>query len=165
MLSLPYPGGPEIERKAIGGGSEAYHFPRSMPGELNFSFSGLKTAVRYTLSGIDNIDAKLPDICASFQKAVVDVLTSKSLLAARKHGCSLITLSGGVSCNKALRVSLEGRCRDEGFRFLACPSSLSTDNAAMISFAALLKIRAGATSSLDEDIDPNLSLCIQGPIS
>ncbi len=159
MLGLPYPGGPEIEKQARKGNPEAFQFPRSMPGELNFSFSGLKTAVRYTLPKIDDLTARAPDICASFQKAVTDVLVSKSLRAAHECGCNIITLSGGVSCNKAIRSALNDKCMAEGLHFLACPPGLSTDNAAMIAFAALLKIRNGATGSMSEDIDPNFSLC------
>ena len=164
MLGLPYPGGPEIEKQAQTGNPEAFQFPRSMPGNLNFSFSGLKTAVRYALPKISNLTTRLPDICASFQKAVTDVLVSKSLRAAKECGCNMITLSGGVSCNEALRSALRDKCMSEGLRFLTCPPDLSTDNAAMIAFAALLKFRSGATGSMSEDIDPNFSLCQQDSI-
>ena len=132
-----------------------------MPGELNFSFSGLKTAVRYALPKIEDINMRIPDICASFQEAVIDVLVSKSLQAATERGCGIITLSGGVSCNKALRSRLHGKCSDMGLRLLASPPSLSTDNAAMIAFAALIRLRTGATGATEEDISPHLSLCSQ----
>ncbi|MBG69249.1 MAG: tRNA (adenosine(37)-N6)-threonylcarbamoyltransferase complex transferase subunit TsaD [Roseibacillus sp.] len=165
MLGLPYPGGPEIEKQARAGDPEAFQFPRSMPGDLNFSFSGLKTAVRYTLPKVSNLTTRLPDICASFQKAVTDVLVSKSLRAAKEHGCNTITLSGGVSCNEFIRSALRDGCLSDGLRFLPCPSRLSTDNAAMIAFAALLKLQSGANGSLSEDIDPNLSLCRQDSTS
>ena len=161
MLGLPYPGGPEIEEQARSGNPDAYKFPRSMPGELNFSFSGLKTAVRYALPKIEDINMRIPDICASFQEAVIDVLVSKSLQAATERGCGIIALSGGVSCNKALRSRLHGKCSDMGLRLLASPPSLSTDNAAMIAFAALIRLRTGATGATEEDISPNLSLCSQ----
>jgi N6-L-threonylcarbamoyladenine synthase len=164
MLGLPYPGGPEIEKQARTGNPEAFQFPRSMPGDLNFSFSGLKTAVRYALPKISNLPKRLPDICASFQKAVTDVLVSKSLRAAKECGCNIITLSGGVSCNEALRSVLRDKCMSEGLRFLTCPPGLSTDNAALIACAALLKLRGGATGSMSEDIDPNFSLCQQDSI-
>ena len=158
MLGLPYPGGPEIEKQALSGNPAAYQFPRSMPGDLNFSFSGLKTAVRYTLEKIGDLGQATPDLCASFQQAVIDVLVSKTLQAIHESGCNLVTLSGGVSCNQAIRSALGGACRENGFEFLACPPHFSTDNAAMIAFAGLLKLQAGYLGNLTDDIDPNLSL-------
>ncbi len=159
MLGLSYPGGPEIEKQAMGGNPAAYQFPRSMPGDLNFSFSGLKTAVRYTLAKIQDHRQRIPDLCASFQQAVIDVLVSKTLRATHESGCKLVTLSGGVSCNQALRSALGGACRENGFDFLACPPHFSTDNAAMIAFAGLLNLQVGRLGDLNEDIDPSLSLC------
>ena len=158
MLGLPYPGGPEIEKQALSGNPAAYQFPRSMPGDLNFSFSGLKTAVRYTLEKVEDHGQATPDLCASFQQAVIDVLVSKTLQATHESGCNLVTLSGGVSCNQAIRSALSGACRENGFDFLACPPRFSTDNAAMIAFAGLLKLQAGYLGNLTDDIDPNLSL-------
>ena len=159
LLGLPYPGGPEIEKQAKHGSPTAYEFPRSMPRELDFSFSGLKTAVRYTLPGIENLKDEIPDLCASFQQAVIDVLVGKSLRAAHETGCNLITLSGGVSCNGSLRSALAAACRENGFEFLACPPRFSTDNAAMIAFAGLMNLQEGRHGSFSEDIDPNLPLC------
>ena len=159
MLGLSYPGGPEIEKQALSGNPAAYQFPRSMPGDLNFSFSGLKTAVRYTLARIEDHDQEIPDLCASFQQAVIDVLVSKTLHATHESGCNLVTLSGGVSCNHALRSALSGACRENGFDFLACPPHFSTDNAAMIAFAGLLNLQAECLGDLTADLDPNLSLC------
>ncbi len=159
LLGLPYPGGPEIEKQAKHGSPTAYEFPRSMPRELDFSFSGLKTAVRYTLPGIENLKDEIPDLCASFQQAVIDVLVGKSLRAAHETGCTLITLSGGVSCNDSLRSALAAACRENGFEFLACPPRFSTDNAAMIAFAGLMNLPAGRHGDFSEDIDPNLALC------
>lgn len=159
LLGLPYPGGPEIEKQAKHGSPTAYEFPRSMPRELDFSFSGLKTAVRYTLPGIENLKDEIPDLCASFQQAVIDVLVGKSLRAAHETGCNLITLSGGVSCNGPLRSALAAACRENGFEFLACPPRFSTDNAAMIAFAGLMNLQEGRHGSFSEDIDPNLPLC------
>lgn len=158
LLGLPYPGGPEIEKLARLGNPAAFDFPRSMPRVLDFSFSGLKTAVRYRLAEIDHLDARLPDVCASFQQAVIDVLVAKSLRAARQSRCNLLTLSGGVSCNQALRAALASACREADLEFLACSPRFSTDNAAMIGFAALMKLAQGERSSLHEDIDPNLAL-------
>ena len=159
LLGLPYPGGPEIEKQAKHGSPTAYEFPRSMPRELDFSFSGLKTAVRYTLPGVENLKDEIPDLCASFQQAVIDVLVGKSLRAAHETGCNLITLSGGVSCNGPLRSALAAACRENGFEFLACPPRFSTDNAAMIAFAGLMNLQEGRHGSFSEDIDPNLPLC------
>ena len=159
LLGLPYPGGPEIEKQAKHGSPTAYEFPRSMPRELDFSFSGLKTAVRYTLPKVQNLEDELPNLCASFQQAVIDVLVGKSLRAAHETGCTLITLSGGVSCNDSLRSALAAACRENGFEFLACPPRFSTDNAAMIAFAGLMNLPAGRHGDFSEDIDPNLALC------
>ncbi len=159
LMGLPYPGGPEIERRALEGDPTAYDFPRSIPRELDFSFSGLKTAVRYALPKAGDLPREIPNLCASFQQAVIDVLVNKALRAAHGSGCSLVTLSGGVSCNNALRSALAEACARDGLEFLACPPRFSTDNAAMIAFAGLLRFQSGYRSQLDEDIDPNLALC------
>lgn len=158
LLGLPYPGGPEIERLARDGDPSAYPFPRSMPGTLDFSFSGLKTAVRYTLPGLPDLAAETPSLCASFQQAVIDVLIAKTLRAAQHTGARLVTLSGGVSRNRALRDSLHDACNRAGLRLLSCRPELSTDNAAMIAFAAWHHLQRQILGSLSEDIDPNLPL-------
>lgn len=162
MLGLGYPGGPEIERRARAGDRKRFEFPRSMldSRDHNFSFSGLKTAVRYTLAKLDSLgdEQLLADLCASFQAAVVDVLVQKTLRAARQSKVPLVTLSGGVSCNNALRDELQDACTRAGLRFVAAPRSLTTDNAAMIAFAALLRFEQGRTSDVAEEIDPNLAL-------
>lgn len=160
MLDLPYPGGPEIERLAHDGDPTAFDFPRSLLREdtLDFSFSGLKTAVLYTLQKLPNPRERLPDLCASFQAAVFEVLIAKALRAAQAEGLTLLTLSGGVSCNATLREQLSHACQIEGLTFLASPPSLSTDNAAMIAFAAWQKLQQGLTDPLTTDIDPNLRL-------
>ena len=129
-----------------------------MPRDLDFSFSGLKTAVRYTLPKVENLESEIPNLCASFQQAVIDVLVMKSIRAAQAAGCTLLTLSGGVSCNRTLRDALQAACDQSGIRFLACPPQHSTDNAAMIAFTALLKFQRGERSSFHDDIDPNLAL-------
>lgn len=164
MLGLPYPGGPEIEKQARNGSPAAFNFPRSMmKNGLDFSFSGLKTAVLYQLEKLDPehgqapIDA-IPDICASFQQAVIDVLVSKTIRAADQCGENLITLSGGVSCNQALRDAMHDACEQHGHQLLIAPPSLSTDNAAMIAFVALQAHLRGHHSSIHEDINPNLKL-------
>jgi N6-L-threonylcarbamoyladenine synthase len=158
MLGLPYPGGPEIEKAARDGDPAAYDFPRSMmqAGELDFSFSGLKTAVLYTLQ--KNRDAKLADIAASFQAAVVDVLVEKAIRAAKLAHADVIGLSGGVSLNRAVRSALAERCRKEGIELAVAAPQVCADNAAMIGFAGMLRFFSGKRDTLDGDIDPNLRL-------
>ncbi len=159
LLGLGYPGGPEIERHARNGDPARFDLPRSMPDSENFSFSGLKTAVRYLLPKIDFArNNVLNDVCASFQAAVVDVLVRKTIAAARKYHVDLVTVSGGVSCNQNLRNRLEEECARLGLEFKAAASWLCTDNAAMIAFAALLRLRAGFRSKVTDEIDPNLAL-------
>ena len=158
MLGLAYPGGPEIEKAAVDGDASAYDFPRSMMqgDELDFSFSGLKTAVLYTLQKHPN--ARVADIAASFQSAVVEVLVEKAMRAAKLARVRSIGLSGGVSLNSALRQAFIERCKKEGFALAVAEPSVCTDNAAMIAFAGILKFFAGKTDRLDGDIDPNLRL-------
>jgi tRNA N6-adenosine threonylcarbamoyltransferase len=163
LLGLGYPGGPEIERRATEGDGARFDFPRSMldSRDHNFSFSGLKTAVRYRLAEFpaeNKAPALINDICASFQRAVVDVLVTKTLRAAKECGAKVVTVSGGVSCNQALRTELTKHCRAAGMSLLTAPPELCTDNAGMIAFAASLRFRAGQRSQVSEEIDPNLAL-------
>jgi N6-L-threonylcarbamoyladenine synthase len=185
MLGLAYPGGPEIEKLARDGDPNRFGLPRSMLGSENFSFSGLKTAVRYLLPKIHVIpsetkpsrgipvnglsgnatgsldsarDDVLSDLCASFQQAIIDVLVTKTIAAAQKYDVDLVTVSGGVSCNQELRRQLHEACSRYGFEFKNAEPSLCTDNAAMIAFAALLRLQAGFESQVTEEIDPNLTL-------
>src|SRR5437588_950090 len=163
LLGLGYPGGPEIERRAREGNPARFDFPRSMldSGDHNFSFSGLKTAVRYRLADFPAEKATpelVNDMCASFQRAVVEVLVKKTARAAKECDARLVTLSGGVSCNQALRSEMAERCREAALRLLTAPPRLCTDNAAMIAFAASLRFRAGQRSEVSEEIDPNLAL-------
>jgi N6-L-threonylcarbamoyladenine synthase len=176
MLGLGYPGGPEIEKHARGGDPNRFDLPRSMLESENFSFSGLKTAVRYLLpkivgrfceprtpSGLTQTlykldDHVLADLCASFQQAIVHILVCKTIAAAQKYRVDLVTVSGGVSCNQELRRQLGEACAREGFEFKNAEPWLCTDNAAMIAFAALLRLQAGFESKVTEEIDPNLAL-------
>jgi N6-L-threonylcarbamoyladenine synthase len=176
MLGLAYPGGPEIEKLARDGDPNRFDLPRSMLGSENFSFSGLKTAVRYLLpkivgsfceprkhSGLIQAPYKLDervlnDLCASFQQAIIDVLVTKTIAAAHKYDVDLVTVSGGVSCNQELIRQLHEACSRNGFEFKNAELSLCTDNAAMIAFAALLRLQAGFESQVTEEIDPNLAL-------
>jgi N6-L-threonylcarbamoyladenine synthase len=172
MLGLGYPGGPEIEKHARSGDPKRFDFPRSMIGSENFSFSGLKTAVRYLLPKIMpgeerrppwrtpcNLDEQmLRDLCASFQQAIIDVLVAKTIAAAQKHRVNLVTIGGGVSCNQELRRQMRDASSRKGIEFKSAEPWLCTDNAAMIAFAALLRLRAGFESNVTEEIDPNLAL-------
>ncbi len=164
MLGLAYPGGPEIERCAHDGDPARYDLPRSMrnSGDFNFSFSGLKTAVRYLLPKLlsspdDFVDAKR-DLCASFQRAVVDVLVAKTIAAARHYGDRLVTVSGGVSCNGDLREQMSDASKRAGLQLRFAVPRLCTDNAAMIAFVAQLRLARGKFTPLTTEIDPNLAL-------
>lgn len=162
MLGLPYPGGPEIERAARGGKADAFDFPRSMLHDphLDFSFSGLKTAVLYTLQKIPQ-PPPVADLAASFQQAVIDILTGKTQRAAAACGRNLVALSGGVSLNHALRAAMLQACDQAGLELVTAEPALCTDNAAMIAFAALLRHLAGESTPLEDDIHPNLPLAVQ----
>jgi N6-L-threonylcarbamoyladenine synthase len=159
MLGLPYPGGPEIERVARAGDAAAFDFPRSMLRDAHhdFSFSGLKTAVLYTLR---ELPAPWPvaDLAASFQQAVVDILVGKTMRAARATGHRTIAMSGGVSLNRALHDAMAAACGENGLTLATPEPGLCTDNAAMIGFAALLRHLDGDSTPLDDDIHPNLPL-------
>jgi len=161
MLGLGYPGGPEIEQHALAGNATRFSFPRSMldSGDHNFSFSGLKTAVRYQIAKLPPISEETrSDLCASFQRVVIEVLVGKTIKAARDCGAKLITLSGGVSCNGVLRMEMEKASEHAGAKLLSAAPKLCTDNAAMIAFAAALRFKIGFKSELTQEIDPNLAL-------
>lgn len=163
MLDLPYPGGPEISKQACGGDPERFAFPRSMldSGDLEFSFSGLKTAVRYLIEKQSRpLAAGLrDDICASFEAAVVDVLVGKLEQASLRSETGRIAVSGGVSCNRSLRERCRKMASARGLELFLATPDYATDNAAMIAFAAAARRRAGVpASSLHGDINPNLRL-------
>lgn len=161
MIGLPYPGGPEIDKLAKRGDPSAFAFPRSfLDGRsLEFSFSGLKTAVLYELPRVDlKNEQVLADISASVQAAIIEVLVEKLVLAAKQCGETLVTVSGGVSCNSGLRSALTARCAKAGLQLLLARPDLCTDNAGMIAFAAAQRFSIGHTSPLEADVDPNLSL-------
>ncbi|MBS0659613.1 MAG: tRNA (adenosine(37)-N6)-threonylcarbamoyltransferase complex transferase subunit TsaD [Verrucomicrobia bacterium] len=161
LLGLPYPGGPVVDRLARTGRDDAFAFPRSLLHEAHhdFSFSGLKTAVRYLLPKIDAADeCVVADVCASFQQAVVEVLVEKTVRAARASGRRRLAISGGVSLNSGLRAAFAARCAATGLELCLTPPSLCTDNAAMIGHVGLRLQRHGLSTPLTEDIDPNLRL-------
>jgi N6-L-threonylcarbamoyladenine synthase len=160
LLGLGYPGGIEIDRLSHGGNPARFEFPRGMidSGDLDFSFSGLKTAVRIFLEKHGPPDAvDLPDICASFQAAVTDVLISKLFKAARQNGRRVISLSGGVSANSSLRSRAIERAAGEGLEIHFPPPGLLTDNALMIAFAAAHHLAAGHSNPIDTEITPNFN--------
>jgi len=140
MLNLGYPGGPQISKQAEQGRRGAFDFPRPLINakNLNFSFSGLKTAVLYKIREIPNIKPHVPDICASFEEAVVETLVTKTASAADKHKIKTIMVSGGVAANKYLREKMKSQF---GKNVLFPAFELSTDNAAMIAMAAFFKIK------------------------
>jgi N6-L-threonylcarbamoyladenine synthase len=158
LLGLPYPGGPEIDRLAKQGNPKRFDLPRSMvnSGDFNFSFSGLKTAVRYLLPKLDGDFCA--DLCASFQEAVVEVLVQKTIRAAKKSEMNLVTVSGGVSANARLRSKMTEATAAAGLDLKLASPSFSTDNAAMIAYAALERFSLGYRSDMNEDADPNLKL-------
>ncbi|MCW2673018.1 MAG: TsaD/Kae1/Qri7 protein required for threonylcarbamoyladenosine t(6)A37 formation in tRNA [Frankiales bacterium] len=161
LLGLGYPGGPAIDRAARDGDPRAIAFPRPLTGpqargqELEFSFSGLKTAVaRYVEKGVDP-GLTTADVAASFQEAVVDVLVSKAILACRMHDVSTLVIVGGVAANGRLRSSAEERCAAAGLELRVPPMRLCTDNGAMIAAIGDLLVRAGAPDSpRDFSVDP-----------
>ncbi|MFU8893757.1 MAG: tRNA (adenosine(37)-N6)-threonylcarbamoyltransferase complex transferase subunit TsaD [Luteolibacter sp.] len=159
MLGLPYPGGPEIEKAARHGDPAAFEFPRSMlkDGHHDFSFSGMKTAVLYTLQKLE-VPYPVADLAASFQLAVVEILVGKTLRAATEFGYDLVAISGGVSMNRAVRAAFEVACAKRGLEFAVADADFCTDNAAMIGFAGLLRHLAGESTPLQSDIHPNLPL-------
>ncbi len=140
LLGLGYPGGPLIEKLAAGGKIDAFDFPRGIGrrDELDFSFSGLKTSLRYLLEKLpaDEVRARLPDLCASYQQAVVDALTRKTRFALERGGYRSVGLSGGVANNRTLRAALEKEARRARVEFLAAEPRHTGDNAGMIAFAA-----------------------------
>ena len=167
MLDLPYPGGPEIDKRAEQGDPTRFKFPRPMMHEshLDFSFSGLKTAVLYTLPKLvpsgnpnDLDEQTMCDLCAGVRQAIIDVLIHKAMRALKQTRHRVLAVSGGVSCNSALRRQLAERCKRARIELILPPNSLTTDNAAMIAFAGLLRAQAGDFSSLDTPVDPNLKL-------
>lgn len=164
LMGLPYPAGPEIDRLAEGGNPTAFTFPRPMLKERHddFSFSGLKTSVRYQLRDqpalLDTLGS-LRDLCASVQAAIVEVLVAKTIRAARRLGVHCVTASGGVTCNRALRAALQAACQGKGLTLRLAQGQLCTDNAAMIGVVAERKLLHHAPpTSPDAEILPNWSL-------
>ena len=137
ILGLPYPGGPEIDRLAADGDPEAFDFPRSHPGELDFSFSGLKTSLLYRVRDLgEEARVRRADLAASYQRAIVDALVTRARQALEREGVERFALGGGVASNAELRERIARECRAAGARVWVPPRELCTDNAAMIAGAA-----------------------------
>lgn len=164
LIGLPYPGGPQMDRLAEGGDAKRFDFPRPKLRDLDddFSFSGLKTSVRYFLRDhpalLDDTQS-VRDLCASVQSAIIEVLVVKTMRAAERLGERCVTASGGVTANRALRRDLAAACQSRGFTLRVAERSLCTDNAAMIGILAERKLGHGdAATSLDADIAPGFAL-------
>lgn len=161
-IGLGYPGGPKIDRVAKEGNPEAIAFPRAKiaESEYDFSFSGLKSAVLNYLNGckMKGEEISVPDVAASFQKAVTDVLVEHSMHAVEEFGIKKLAIAGGVASNSALRAAMEKACREKGILFYHPSPILCTDNAAMIGAAAYYEFIRGARSDLSLNAVPNLKL-------
>ena len=166
MLGLPYPGGPAISKKAVEGDANAYKFPRSFIRDkerLEFSFSGLKTAVRYSIAGSGTVDfasldldeRTIANVCASFEQAVVDCLVAKAFQAIERTGLNTLCVGGGVAANRNLRATLQERADKQGVRLCISRPEFCTDNAVMGAIA-LEQYAAGKFDSLDLDIQAGL---------
>ncbi|MEP6755088.1 MAG: tRNA (adenosine(37)-N6)-threonylcarbamoyltransferase complex transferase subunit TsaD [Chthonomonadales bacterium] len=143
LMGLPYPGGPEVDRLAALGNPKAIHFPRAMlSGEPGFSFSGLKTALRYHIAEHGMRDG-LENIAASLQAAIVDVLVKKTMKATEMVGLQSIAVVGGVAANIGLKSAMTEACNKRGFRLAIPPIELCGDNAAMIAAAGTRRLMAG----------------------
>jgi N6-L-threonylcarbamoyladenine synthase len=153
FLGLGYPGGPAIDQISLQGDPEAVAFPRAMLDDgLDFSFSGLKTAVVNHVR--QHPEVSTADVAASFQAAVVDVLVAKARRAARDVGAAALALGGGVAANSLLREQFLGACADEGIQGFLPSRSMCTDNAAMIAAAGWYRLQRLGPSPLDTGADP-----------
>lgn len=167
LLGLPYPGGPWVDRLAQEGNPNAKRFPRPMIHDPNFdfSFSGLKTSVRYFLekhqSRIRDRDF-ICDMCAGVQAAIVETLVEKTMRAVQEREMNLVTLSGGVAANRGLREAFTDRCMKEGIDFMVAPQTLSGDNAAMVGILGERRLTLHGLNKRDSwDQDPLPSWSLQ----
>lgn len=168
LIGLPYPGGPRLDALAEEGDPTAFSFPRPMlhAPEDDFSFSGLKTSVRYRLRDHPEVleDGKrLRDLCASVRAAIVEVLVKKTLRAAQRLGRPVVTASGGVTCNRALRRELAAGCEACGLKLRLAPPAISTDNAAMVAVLGERKfLRGERPTTWEQESDPSWTLAEAG---
>ena len=161
LLGLAYPGGPQVSKQALLGRRDAIHFPRPlMPGTWEFSFSGIKTAVSYYLR--DHKDVSVPDVCASFEEAMVETLVTKTLWAAKKYKVRHVAVGGGVAANTLLRERMQQAAEKDGIEVHFVERKLSSDNAAMIALAAYKKLehaeKTGKPVKKNIDINPNMKV-------
>ena len=161
-VGLGYPGGPKVDKAAKEGNPHAMEFPRAKVGgsQYDFSFSGMKSAV---LNYINQAEMKgeticVPDLVASFQNAVVDVLVSRAITAAKEYGYKKLAIAGGVASNSALRAAMKEACDKNGITFYHPSPIFCTDNAAMIGAAAYYEYKKGNRSGWDLNAVPNLKL-------
>lgn len=156
LVGLGYPGGPHVDRLARTGNSAAFDLPRGLIHEptYDFSFSGLKTAVRREVEKMRSKGTELPieDLCASAQTAIVDVLVSKTMRAADDLKVNAVVIAGGVSANSELRSRMSAAAEQRGIAFVAPRLGYCVDNAAMIAFVAQMRIKSGMTEGLGEQI-------------
>ena len=161
-IGLGYPGGPKIDKAAKEGNPKAIDFPRGKVdgSEYDFSFSGLKSAVLNYLNkaAMKNEEISVPDVAASFQAAVVDVLVDRAVRCVREYNMKSFALAGGVAANSALRAGMKQMCAEKGAEFFCPPPVLCTDNAAMIGSAAYFEYIKGNFSGLDLNAVPGLRL-------
>ena len=164
ILNLGYPGGPVIDRIARQGDPGIYRFPRPMldRDNFNFSFSGLKTAVAYYMH--HHPGTATSDLCAAFQEAVVDVLVTKTIEAAKKFKHQTIAVTGGVASNSRLRGEFSDRATSEGIRVFIPAPVFCTDNAAMVAGLAYWKLEQGDCSGLDLGVSSDSGFAIDPSI-
>lgn len=161
-IGLGYPGGPKIDKLAKEGNKEAIQFPRAHieGAPYDFSFSGLKSAVLNYINSMEmkHLEINRADIAASFQNAVIDVLTTRTIMAAKDFGMKQVAIAGGVAANSSLREAMAAACKENGLT-LTYPSPIyCTDNAAMIGVAAYYEFQKGVRSGLDLNAVPNLKI-------
>ncbi len=160
ILGLGYPGGPAIQKFAVGGNPSAVKFPRSFmtKDSFEFSFSGLKTSLLYYMDDFDETSADISkkDVTASYQMAIVDVLSEKLAIAVRHADVNTCVIAGGVAANQPLREAILEKLTDT--RVIFPDLSYCTDNAAMIAFLGELKLKAGQSTAIHFGIDPNMKL-------
>lgn len=159
VLSIPYPGGPMLDKLAETGDDSAYKFPHPVtPGKYDFSFSGLKTAVINSAHKLRQTGQEIhaANFSASFRKSVVDMLVEKTLLAAKDLRCERVALAGGVAANSLLRREMTAKGEKAGLNVYVPPLKLCTDNAVMIGAAAYYRLMAGEMATLDLNAQPSL---------
>lgn len=161
-VGLGYPGGPKVDKASKGGDPSAIQFPR---GEVkdrpyDFTFSGLKSAVLNYINraNMQGTEINVPDLCASFQRAVIDPLVERTIRCAKAYGIGNVALAGGVSANSALRAAMKKACDENGFSCYYPEPVFCTDNAAMIAAAGYYDLLAGCTADTSLNADPSLKL-------